>query len=755
MTGLRILDRLCRAAVAALCQVCVFCFLVVGAAQAADDQAKRVLILYPFDELVPAVHTIQEQITNRLRLSVAPRIEIFSDQLDFTKFTGTDYTDKLAAFLAQKYENVRFDVIVAISPTAVVFTSRYHEQIAPGARMVYGTIWQDSLPDQALPPDAIGAISEFDVGKTIEFAGRLQPDAKEIYVVGGTGDYDRVWIRNAREHLERLADRYRPTYLTELPLDEILRRVRTLPRNAIVLVLPIMVDGGGQRHVPREAAWVIGNAASAPSYAPVDTFIHSGVVGGYTDTFDDSGRVTADLVIDLLAGRESGTHNRMVPASYRIDARELKRWGLPEARIPAGSILLFEEKSLWQEHGNAILGILAVILAQSGLLTALIVQRHRRQRAESALKDSEERMALAATSANVGLWYVDLDTNRLWATDHCRAMFGLDRSSVLSPASLLPAIHPEDRPGVERAMQRVANGEPFNGQFRLRTADGRIRWLQARGSGQAHMPSGSRRVSGIFKDITEQKDSEAQAELHRREVVHMSRVLVVGELSGALAHELNQPLAAILANAQAAEVLLSGTTPSVDEAIEILHEIVQDDHRAGRVIQRLRSLLKNEPGQWEDLDLNGLVVSTLDLMRSELVGRRIDVRTDLNEALPRIRGDGVQLQQVLLNLIMNAMDAIDAGDRPERRIDIRSSAPGGSVELTIGDTGTGIPPELMSKLFQPFQTTKERGLGLGLSICRSILTSHQGTLRLESKEGEGAVAILSIPSAERQLASVS
>ena len=235
----------------------------------------------------------------------------------------------------------------------------------------------------------------------------------------------------------------------------------------------------------------------------------------------------------------------------------------------------------------------------------------------------------------------------------------------------------------------------------------------------------------MLVDITEQKTAESEAELQRQEVAHLTRVTVLGELSGAIAHEVNQPLTAILSNAQAALHLLAPETPNFAEIRGALEDIVQEDNRAGDIIQRLRGLLKKGESKFEFVDLNKLVEATITLLRHEVIARRITVETELATSLPPVLGDSVQLQQVLLNLIMNAMDAMASTPDALRQIKIwtRSTA-AGTVEVCLKDRGPGIAPADSKRVFVPFYTTKDRGLGLGLSICSTIIEKHGGKIEL-------------------------
>jgi len=246
-------------------------------------------------------------------------------------------------------------------------------------------------------------------------------------------------------------------------------------------------------------------------------------------------------------------------------------------------------------------------------------------------------------------------------------------------------------------------------------------------------------------DVTERRRAELAAARQRDELAHLSRVAMLGELSGSLAHELNQPLTAILSNAQAAQRFLAQSPPRVDKLAEILADIVKNDHRAGAVIQRLRSLLRKEGSQREPVSLNEIVEESVRLMRSDLLNRNVVVSTDLDPALPAVSGDRNQLQQVLLNFVINGCDAMHDA-MAGRRLSVRTQrSANDAVEVCVVDHGLGIPATDLERIFEPFVTTKTQGLGLGLAICRSIVEAHGGRVWATNNAERGATLHCELP----------
>lgn len=253
-----------------------------------------------------------------------------------------------------------------------------------------------------------------------------------------------------------------------------------------------------------------------------------------------------------------------------------------------------------------------------------------------------------------------------------------------------------------------------------------------------------------YTDVTPRKRMELEAREQRDQLAHLERAAMLGELSGALAHELNQPLTSILSNAEAGlELLKSG---SGDQAMiaEILKDVAQDDMRAAQIIQRLRALLRRGTLAPQRVQLESLIQDTIELTHSDLVSRHIQLRLDLAANPPPVLADRVQIQQVILNLLMNACEAMEAVASPDCKLMVRTLYTDDTAQCTVADRGRGIEPSDIDRIFKPFFTTREQGLGLGLAICRSIIEAHGGQLWAESHPGQGAMLHFTLPLATRQ-----
>lgn len=387
---------------------------------------------------------------------------------------------------------------------------------------------------------------------------------------------------------------------------------------------------------------------------------------------------------------------------------------------------------------------LVIILAMSYELTAEIAAAARIGR---ELQDSERRMDLAGAAAGMGMWTWNLNNQDGWGSPKAHDLLGFSETEPLTQARFFEVVHPEDRAAVKLAFgQSIINDQDLEVEHRVRTPDGETRWLAVRGRIERNAGGKPTLMRGVALDISGRRRSELELQRLQGELAHTSRVSMMGQLATALAHELHQPLGAILRNAEAGELFLDHEPPDLKEVRSILIDIRADDQRAREVIERLRTLLKKGIIDLRSLAVSDIFAKITALTRAEALTRNIVVDTDSGAGLPPVIGDAVHLQQVLLNLVLNSMDAIDHAEPPERLIVIRAEHRGGrEVEVVVSDSGPGIVSKDLDVIFEPFVTTKESGMGIGLSVSRTIIEAHGGRIWAENNPGKGVAFHFTLP----------
>ena len=293
--------------------------------------------------------------------------------------------------------------------------------------------------------------------------------------------------------------------------------------------------------------------------------------------------------------------------------------------------------------------------------------------------------------------------------------------------------------------------ERFIPEEHLTDAQGNVRWLQTVKRPIIDKDGSANQILGSSTDITQRKQAESDLQHNRQELAHLTRISTMGELAASLAHELNQPLTAILSNAQAAQRFMTANPADLEEVREILKDIVQDDSRASEVIQRMRALVKKEDVAFVPLDLGEVIRDVARLVHSDAALLNVHIALELNFGLPSVRGDRVQLQQVVLNLMLNAFDAMKDCPVNERRVVLQAEEDGARMtRVAVRDRGLGVRNEKLEEIFQPFYTTKRDGLGMGLSISRSIIQDHGGRLWVENNSDRGATFYFTVPMGEKE-----
>ena len=395
------------------------------------------------------------------------------------------------------------------------------------------------------------------------------------------------------------------------------------------------------------------------------------------------------------------------------------------------------------------LNFLLIVLAMAYELSMDLI---RARKVAQDLYETQQRMSLAARAANLEMWEWDVVRDEVWATRTASETTGIDATDRVKRNRYLEIIHPDDQERIREAVSHAMESDGnLQAEFRIVSPDGDIRWLSVCGQAEYGINGKPLLLRGVSRDITESKYAEVELQNHRNELAHIARVTSLGQLSSALAHEINQPLGAILRNAEAAELFLKQTPPDLEELQAILTDIRNDEQRAVSVIERMRLLLKRRELQLEALAVNELISEVAKLLNSEIQTRHASLRIDIAGELPKVYGDRVHLQQVILNLLLNSLDALNGKNEQQRQIVIRASQKtDGMVEFVVVDHGTGVAPEQLPHLFEPFYTTKKNGMGVGLAISKTIVEMHGGKIMAKNNPDGGATVRFTLRVVEQE-----
>ena len=368
-----------------------------------------------------------------------------------------------------------------------------------------------------------------------------------------------------------------------------------------------------------------------------------------------------------------------------------------------------------------------------------------RKRAENALRRSEAYLAEAQRLSLTGSFGWTIGTGEIrWSAEAFR-IFERDPKSPPTLDFVVERTHPDDRGFLKRLLERVSrNRDNWEVEHRLLMPDGSIKHIHvvAHPLGEA---SGPLEYVGALMDITAEKHAQEALQQAQAELAHVTRVTTLGELTASIAHEVNQPLAAIITNGEACLRWLGNETPNLEEARGAVERMIRDGNRAGEVIQRLRALTKKTDPQNAPLDINDVIHDVVGLVQREVLNYRVQLRLDLDSGLDPVLGDRVQLQQVIINLIVNSIEAMaNVADRRELMIRVREHDRDHAL-VAVQDSGVGIPPDQLDRVFNAFFTTKADGMGMGLSICRSIVEGHGGRLWASCNDGAGVTFQFTVP----------
>ncbi|MGH7876011.1 MAG: sensor histidine kinase [Candidatus Binatia bacterium] len=728
------------------------CLTVASGVHAGDaGPVQRVLLVHSFGSSAPPFTTHSTAFQATLTQELGKRVDLDEISLDMARHQP-GMEEPFVELLLKRLARWHPDLVVPIGSPAGRFVEKFRHRLFPQTPVIYTGMDRRTLRPDTFENNATFVGEDFDLASLVEDILQLAPDTNNIVVILGDTPLERYWTKAFRSAFEPFANRVKFTWVNDLSFDQMLELAAKLPPRSFILLGLLLRDASGVTHNEDEALQRLHAVANAPINGLYRNQLGLGIVGGRLYQGELQGIESARIAIRILRGEPISNFPPKIIGTLgpRYDWRELQRWNISERRLPSGSVIEFRQPTVWDRYKWYIVGALIIIVIQGAMIIDLLLQRRRRRRMQAELRDSQQLMDLATTAGGIGLWARDLKTDTIWANASLRSMFDLGENGTIRLSDMLARVHPDDNSRVTREMQQTQQEDlPFEGEFRVPLADGKVRWVLAKGRTVQISQGPSEPRMGVVLDITQRKRTELEVQRNREELAHVTRVATVAELTTSIAHELNQPLGAILSNAEAAEMFLMAEPPALDEVREILADIRKDDQRASEVIRRMRGLLRKQELAPKSIDVNDAVEEALKLLSIDAAHRKVALKFERTADLPRAWCDPVHWQQVVLNLVLNGMEAMAGLPEEQRQVVIRTG-PGdnGTVKIAVADSGPGIPVDRLPKVFEPFFTTKKDGMGMGLSIARTIVEAHLGKIWAENNSEAGATFYFTMPVAK-------
>jgi len=702
-----------------------------GASAAAPPHKplKRILLLYSHDKTLPGQELVDKGIRSVALSDPAFEIELFHEYLDFARFEQPGYKDTLARFLGDKYSFKPPDLIISVLPQSLPYVLKHCRQIFPDVPVVACTIFENSaraLEETEDRQKTTGVFFKGDIGDIVPVARRLRPGFRRIALVGGSSEGDRINSSIVRQALKPYEPDIELLDMTGCAMAEIVARVGTLPTDTVLLYTSITKDKQGQHFIPREALATISSAANVPTFSIVDSYLGYGIVGGRLLNLEAQGKKAAELAIRIFSGEapKDIPFSDYDTTSYQFDWRELKRWRIDEAILPAGSTVQFKEISVWEEYRIQITAAAVVVLLESLLILALIRALRTSRRIQKELNTSELRYRTVADYTFHWEYWSAPDGTLNYISPACETITGYPARQFKENPSLLDAIIvPEDRAAWEQHGHSSAEM-----QFRIRRADGAIRWIEHCCRPVTDEGGEFLGIRASNRDITVRKQAEEKIQEREKDLHKLTGRLIWGQeeerrrLARELHDDLTQRLAVLaIQMGRMEQSVRDGRQPVLEEFQEARDQTVQisaDIHAISRQLH---------PSILDDLGLGKAVEAECSRFAKR---EGIDVHCtveNLPKPLPKVAALSLYriVQEGLANIAKHAC---------ARHAEVSLLGGLSGLSLSLRDDGIG------------FDATEVRKkAGLGLSSMRERVRIIQGELRIVSAPAKGTTIEVNVP----------
>ena len=593
-------------------------------------EPRRVLLLHSFGREFAPLNAFSERFRTELAQELGGRVDFHDVALESAREEGGPQEDALVSYLAALFPGDRLSLIVTIGGPAARFAQKHRQRVFPSIPMLISSVDQRHLENASLTDkNAIVAVAN-EPARLIDNILQLLPETTNIAIIVGSSPLEKFWAEEMRSQFQRFTNRLNFDWFSGLAFAEMQSRAAALPPRSAIFYALLAVDAEGVPQEEERALKAFHAVANAPLFGLHSTQMGQGIVGGPLMAIEELSRRTAQVAVRILRGEPAGSIKTAVqrPGQPVYDWRELRRWGISEARLPMGSVVQFRQATFWEMYKWRIVAVIALCLLEAFLLGLLIVNLVTRRRAQQSLRESEERLSLAAAAADIGVWMLDVAHDQVWATANWRRMFGFPPDAAIAFGAVLQRIHPDDRAVVKRALRlAIETRTDYASEFRIVRPDG-ARWMAFRGRVNSATGMDRVRVLGAAVDITERKQGEqATHELSGRLISAQEheRARLAKELHDGLSQDL-----ALLA----VELELSAQKPpaSPGEASELMQEFSKRTKELSDEVHRLSHGL--HPAKLEQL---GLAAAIGGFCREVEAGGLISVKCvcrDVPRSLP-------------------------------------------------------------------------------------------------------------------------
>ena len=690
---------------------------------------KRILVLYWQSRLVPS-NVLFEQSFEPVIRSATTWTEYYAELLDTDRFPGDAQLLVFRDYLRQKYASQPIDVVVTFSDVPLNFLLRYRDDLFPKAPIVFVVNKPPDASQLAAGPGMTGLITRNAYKENVDLALHVKPDTKHIFVVSGSLLHDKIFENACRQDLVGYEGRVTIEYLTDLSIDELTDRIKNLPENSIILYgWQQEMDERGKLVETREVLASIVKSARVPIYGLSSWQVGEGVVGGYVRTIDSMGAMAAKITLQILDGvRAQDIPVGTIPIEPLFDWRELKRWGISESNLPAGSIVKFRTPSIWEEYKWLFIGIVFVFFAQSALIASMIINRSRLKRAEieqqqaiGALRESEERFRNMADTAPVMIWVSGADKFRTYVNQQWLKFTGRELKDELD-TGWLRNVHPED---LERCLEirnaAFEHHEAFRVEYRLRRKDREFRWVLDSGTPRFLSDGTFLGFIGSCIDITELKAAEETLANLSGQLIR-AREDECARIARELHDDVNQRMALVSVTLEQLSLSPPNTT---DQLRTQLNDVMSQVTETSREIHRMSYDL--HPSKLRHL---GLVAALEGLCQEYRRHHKLEIdftRSEVPATLPK------DISLCLFRVAQESLNnVIKHSGAQKARVELVGS--GMEIKLLVSDSGIGFEinsPELKK--------------GLGLVGMRERLRLVGGNITIDSALSHGTQIEAIIP----------